>query len=90
VLIEVISVVPGDFNGNGIVDTADYALWRNGPNPTQANYTLWRSNYGRMMGSPPSSSSGTSVPEPTGVSLMFVSGLACLVYARSRSRSRVG
>lgn len=55
-------LVPGDFNNNGIVDAADYILWRkkNGggalPNDggitpgvtNSADYTYWRSRYGAI------------------------------------------
>jgi len=48
----------GDFNNNGVVDGADYVVWRNaGPNDTlpndptpgtvnQSDYNTWRSNFG--------------------------------------------
>lgn len=51
----------GDYNNNGIVDGADYALWRdtlgqnitlpNDSTPgtvTQADYTAWRANFGQI------------------------------------------
>ena len=47
----------GDYNNNGIVDLADYVLWRNGgplqnegASPgavTQEDYGVWRANFGR-------------------------------------------
>jgi hypothetical protein len=38
----------GDYNSDGIVDAADYTVWRDGDSPddTQAGYELWRANYG--------------------------------------------
>lgn len=64
--------VPGDYNGNGVVDTADYVLWRNG-GPLQnevdtpgtvnaADYTAWRARFGNTSGS--GSLSFAQVPEP--------------------------
>ncbi len=54
----------GDFNGNGVVDGADYVLWRNNdgtsnalPNDNglgtpigAAHYNLWRSSFGNVAG----------------------------------------
>jgi len=36
----------GDFNSNGVVDGADYVVWRKSGG-SQANYDLWRSNFGQ-------------------------------------------
>lgn len=52
--------VPGDYNGNNVVDAADYVLWRNG-GPLQnevdtpgtvnaADYTAWRARFGNVSG----------------------------------------
>ena len=37
-------VLPGDFNGDGAVDAADYVVWRMGLGTTysQADYDVWR------------------------------------------------
>ncbi len=41
--------LPGDFNGDGTVDAADYVVWRkNGAMPEQNQQ--WQSNYGRSSG----------------------------------------
>ena len=48
----------GDYNNNGIVDAADYVLWRNGGplqnDPTAGvqpgDYNIWRANFGRTAG----------------------------------------
>jgi hypothetical protein len=52
-------LLPGDYNNNGTVDTADYVLWRNGGplqnevdtpgTVTQADYDVWRANFGRTI-----------------------------------------
>ena len=50
--------LPGDYNNNGIVDAADYVLWRNGGplqnDPTAGvqpdDYNVWRANFGRTAG----------------------------------------
>jgi hypothetical protein len=44
---------PGDFNQNGIVDAADYVVWRKGlgTEDTQGDYDLWRAHFGATAGS---------------------------------------
>ena len=37
--------LPGDFDASGVVDAADYVVWRK-VNGTPAGYNLWRSNFG--------------------------------------------
>jgi hypothetical protein len=64
--------VPGDYNGNDVVDAADYVLWRKTTNPKPANfrnevaslgtvdaadYIAWRVRFGNFM-PPPGSGSG--------------------------------
>jgi len=38
--------LPGDFNEDGIVDAADYVVWRSG-NRSPDDYALWKANYGK-------------------------------------------
>lgn len=52
---------PGDFNYDGLVDAADYVVWRKTLGDV-ANYNLWRANFNSMQGS--GSSQVVSVPEP--------------------------
>ena len=56
--------IPGDYNGDGTVDAADYVLWRKNPTAFggDAGYTTWRANYGSTIGT--GSLSNTAVPEP--------------------------
>ena len=89
--------VPGDYNGNGVVDAADYVLWRKG-GPLQnevdtpgtvnaADYSAWRARFGST------SDSGalfeiTSVPEAaTGALLIFGLPLIPLYHSRRLSRT---
>jgi len=73
--------VPGDYNGNGVVDMADYVLWRKG-GPLQneiadvgtvsaADYTAWRGVFGKTSGSGSGLISST-VPEPTSMVLLVL------------------
>jgi hypothetical protein len=82
--------VPGDYNGNGTVDGADYVLWRKG-GPLQnevdapgtvnaADYTAWRARFGNMSGS--GLGSGGAVPEPASLGVLLV----CLGFLAGRRR----
>ncbi len=84
----------GDYNGNGVVDMADYVLWRNGgplqndvntPGVVDAtDYTYWRSRFGATSGSGSSLGSGSAVPEPTSLVLVVL----CMGGLVSGRRSR--
>jgi hypothetical protein len=79
--------VPGDYNGDGTVDGADYVLWRKGgllKNEVSqrgvtnaADYTEWRARFGNPGG--PGVGAGASVPEPSAaflaVAVLFVIGI---------------
>ena len=79
-------VLLGDYNNNGIVDAADYVVWRDneGTNNALANdplggtigsgqYNQWRANFGTTAGSG-ADSINIAVPEPGGV-VLFVIGM---------------
>lgn len=67
----------GDYNSDGVVDAADYTVWRDGLGAgfTMADYDVWLAHYGE--GATP----GTSVPEPVG---LLLACLAALVPRRTR------
>jgi hypothetical protein len=73
----------GDFNGNGVVDAADYVVWRKGlgASYTQNDYNVWRAHFAQtLVGGATSTSLNSSVavvPEP-GTSVLFLSGLLTL------------
>jgi hypothetical protein len=85
--------VTGDYNDDGIVDAADYVVWRklNGtlttlPNDSTpgivspADYDEWKTNFGMTAGG---SASTAAVPEPTAqMSLLLM--LACLKLRRRK------
>ncbi|MFO0788791.1 MAG: hypothetical protein U0805_04990 [Pirellulales bacterium] len=92
-----LSVVPvgvaGDYNNNGVVDAADYVLWRNGgplanevdtPGVVNAaDYTAWRARFGNTSGSGAGNADfATTVPEPEG--LVFLLGMSALFPSRGR------
>ena len=69
-----------DFNGNGLVDAADYTVWRDGGG-TADEYNLWRARFGATIGAP---SAGAAVPEPA--TPLLVAAAALLTFC-SRSRT---
>jgi sulfatase modifying factor 1 len=88
--------VSGDYNANGVVDGADYVLWRKFagqsvtlPNDTSSgtvmpvDYDVWRAHFGQT---PSGSGSGSLfsnvVPEPP-ASLLGLIGLISLIWLKS-------
>ncbi len=86
--------VPGDYNGNGVVDMADYVLWRNGgPLQNEVNsigtvdssdYTAWRANFGHTSGSGSGVSAAAAVPEPASFGLILAAMVGGLFTVRSK------
>ncbi|MCO6044430.1 hypothetical protein NG895_10985 [Aeoliella sp. ICT_H6.2] len=80
----------GDYNNDGIVDLADYTVWRNNlggqasslfNNPYATNvgsqqYTIWKANYGAVA----ASSSQNAVPEPSNLALVSLAMLSTIAY----------
>src|SRR5262249_51537025 len=74
--------LPGDFNGDGKVDAADYITWRKGFGATyaQSDYSTWRSDFGQT----PGSGSGAidfasgAVPEPNSALFVFTAFLSAI------------
>jgi hypothetical protein len=92
----VLSVVgTGDYHGNGVVDAADYIVWRkmvgqsgpglaadgNGSGAVDAaDYDFWRSRFGRVIGG--GGGAATQVPEPASLSLLAICCLILLCRKR--------
>ena len=66
----------GDLNGDGVVDAADYVVWRKNDG-SQAGYDLWCANFGRTAGGGAGASGGisTSVPEPASILLACMAAM---------------
>lgn len=87
------SELMGDFNGDGLTDAADYALWRDSQGQLVpvgsgadadhnglvdgADFDLWRANYGQADGS-------VAVPEPSTFAAMAAAAAVMLIAARQR------
>ena len=89
-------VATGDYNGNGVVDAADYVVWRKSQNQTGpglaadsngdgvvniADYNFWRSRVGNIVGL--GLGSGGNVPEPTCAALLLIAGCAAATVRES-------
>jgi autotransporter-associated beta strand protein len=88
----------GDYNGDGVVDTADYVVWRrasgqvggqvgdgNGDGRVdQADYLIWKGNFGRRA-QPPANGAAAGVPEPSCVVLGIFA--AASIWATRRRRA---
>jgi len=77
----------GDYNGNHVVDAADYVVWRNKNGPA-ADYTAWRNNFGKTGGAGSGTGgSGTSaVPEPAALACLLIAISARLAARRNRGQ----
>jgi hypothetical protein len=64
----------GDYNQNGVVDAADYSVWRKGLGTTYTydDYNIWRAHFGETVAS--GSLSSVTVPEPATALLLLVLG----------------
>ena len=89
--------VPGDYNSNGVVDAADYVIWRNhlatitplineGASPNivdQADYDFWKANFGKTAGSGATTTGIAAVPEPATFMLLVMSIASAVRIRRS-------
>ncbi len=87
-------VAAGDFNGDGLVDAADYTVWRDNLNGNESalggagdgsgtvdagDYALWASSYSG------SASLATAVPEPVGTLMLILALGGCGISTSRRS-----
>jgi hypothetical protein len=66
--------MPGDFNGDGTVDSADYVVWRK-TDGTQGGFDLWRAHFGETAGGgarATDDTSGAAAPEPASALILMV------------------
>jgi hypothetical protein len=78
--------LPGDYNFDGVVDAADYVVWRKEPGYLPMHYDLWRTRFGEPTGSGSDTAINSSVPEPT-AALLLICGLLPLLGRRSSRRT---
>ena len=91
----------GDYNDNGVVDSADYVVWRKSIGQTanlsaDANgdelvniedYNIWRAHFGQLISTSGSGSSieSASVPEPSTLLLLGIGAISLLGYRKAKS-----
>ena len=98
-----LSVARADFNRNGVVDAADFILWRKTFNRTgvglladgngdgkvdAADYQIWRSNFGSIAGTPPATGALAGAPVPEPATAWLL--LAAFAASNRRRRLSAG
>lgn len=89
--------VSGDYNGNGVVDAADYVLWRNGGplqnevatpgSVTPEDYAEWRARFGNIAGSG-AGLGAMAVPEPAALVLAVLLAFGIVMPRQRVSTAR--
>ncbi len=75
---------PGDFDGDGDVDGADFLSWQRDTNV--GSLSDWETNFGTSNVSAASVSSFSAVPEPSSA-ILLIGGMTILLRGSSRSRT---
>lgn len=90
---------PGDYNVDGVVDAADYIIWRNTLGSTndlsadgngnsvidEGDWVVWQQNYGESIGPGIGAGASATIPEPSAASLFLAATLPwCLFCVRRR------
>jgi hypothetical protein len=97
---EAVTPVVGDYNHNGIVDAADYTVWRNSLGQVgtgldadgngndeidEGDYAVWKMHFGETSGGGSAAKANAAVPEPTATVLISWGAIAiCGRRARRR------
>jgi hypothetical protein len=80
-LVASYAMLDGDFNNDGIVNAADYVVWRKTGSPPDG-YNTWRTNFGRAAGS--GSTSNATIPEPA-AGILFALGAVVGFWRTTRA-----
>ncbi len=88
VLINPYAALRGDFNGDGIVDGADYVAWRKdlGTTYMQDDFDIWREQFSLTSGSAAGTIVGSAnyaVPEPAITSLLAAAAMVAMSARRN-------
>jgi len=91
--LTLVAALPGDFNIDGVVDAADYTVWRDSlgstmslpnddtPGVGQDDYARWKAHFGQTAGVGARTRTNTAVPEP-GTGIVLLIGMAAVLVAR--------
>ncbi|MEN1678657.1 MAG: hypothetical protein AAGJ46_03640 [Planctomycetota bacterium] len=84
--------LPGDYNGDGAVDAADFTVWRDNLGTAfagadgnsdgivnTADYQVWRNNLGRRAGA---ATAAVAAPEPSAAAVLTLAAVACGLRSR--------
>ena len=96
------SGLAGDYNNDGIVDAADYTVWRNAltagatellndstPGTVdESDFSYWRAHFGQSLGSGAGADENAAVPEPASALLLML-GIIAGIRIQRRIVSRV-
>jgi hypothetical protein len=84
VVLTALAGLPGDFDGNGVVDGADFLTWQRDLGDA-SNLGLWQANYGA--GALAAAAGAAAVPEPTTLLLTIAGVIGLTLHGGRRSRS---
>jgi autotransporter-associated beta strand protein len=88
VFLHVVAALPGDYSMNGVVDAADFTVWRDTLGQTgnglaadgnndqridDADLAVWRSQFGQSL--PGAGQAATNVPEPAALSIALLAAV---------------
>ncbi len=97
VLLNVLATPPGDYNFNGVVDAADYVVWRKSAGQMgaslaadgnhdgkvdDADYGVWKANFGVTAQAAGAAALLATVPEP-GAAMLLLFGAICALSRKS-------
>jgi hypothetical protein len=76
--ISVTRILQGDFNGDGVVNAADYVMWRK-TGGTQDQFNLWRANFGQSLGQGVGADAPVAVPDATSLlPILMAAAIYCV------------
>jgi hypothetical protein len=84
VLQAVSPFLSGDYNNDGVVNAADYVVWRK-TDGTPAGYNLWRTNFGRSASIGSGAIANATVPEPATPLLLIFAAAGWSLWQRRTS-----
>jgi hypothetical protein len=85
-LVEAVATINADYNRDGVIDAADYVVWRKNDGNNPDGYNTWRANFGNTAGSGAAAADSrapSAVPEPSSLVLCVL--LAALIARTIRS-----
>lgn len=101
VLYVVENFLAGDYNGDHVVNSADYTVWRNQLGMAgdgyaadgnrdglvnQFDYDVWRTHFGETAGGSAAAAPGQPVPEPSGLMTVLALGLHLFPFGARANR----